>query len=141
MTDFDAPVRVFTCPHCKETINTSMDRCRFCSAPVDRAAAEGAADLMERVNQACSDASFLRIMAGMLLVFLLLAFVPLIGAVGGVGYLFLLLAVPVMAIRWFLKFGGIKTEETDFRKAQRAVAAALGIWSVFALVRIWIFLP
>jgi hypothetical protein len=51
---------VFECPHCKETIDTSADVCRFCGAKVDHEAAEKAAHLLARVDQACSDASFLR---------------------------------------------------------------------------------
>jgi hypothetical protein len=29
-------VKVYTCPNCKETINTSMTQCSFCSAALDQ---------------------------------------------------------------------------------------------------------
>ena len=57
-----ARVGVFPCPNCQETINTSMQVCSFCSAPIDPAAAAASAEAFARVNQACSDASYLKIM-------------------------------------------------------------------------------
>ena len=60
---FDGPsenLDVFECPNCKQTIDTSADVCRFCGAKVDHEAAQKAAHLLARVDQACSDASFLR---------------------------------------------------------------------------------
>ena len=55
--------RIFPCPRCKETIDTAAVNCPFCSVSIDPKLAEAAADRMARVNQACSDASYLRIMA------------------------------------------------------------------------------
>lgn len=54
--------RVFRCQHCKETINLSARQCPFCSVPIDARTAEAAADLMERVNLACSQAFGIRTM-------------------------------------------------------------------------------
>jgi uncharacterized membrane protein YwzB len=113
--------RVFQCPNCKETIDTAAQQCRFCSAAVDPRAAELAADFMARVNQACSDASFVKILGGMELSFWLLSYVPLVGIVGHWGFLFLLVAVPVMAIRWWARFQAIQTDDADFIRAKRTV--------------------
>ena len=60
---FDGPsedLDVFECPHCKQTIDTSADVCRFCGAKIDHEAAQKAAHLLAIVDQACSDASVLR---------------------------------------------------------------------------------
>ena len=43
--------RVFQCPVCKETIDTSAQKCRFYSATIDPRAAEEAAEAMAKVNQ------------------------------------------------------------------------------------------
>ena len=51
---------IFECPNCKQTIDTSADVCRFCGAKVDHEAAQTAAHLLAKVDQACSDASILR---------------------------------------------------------------------------------
>jgi hypothetical protein len=55
---------------------------------------------MERVNQACSDASYLEIAFVCGLVFLAMALVPFMGLLGIAGYYFLLIAIPVWTIRW-----------------------------------------
>jgi hypothetical protein len=115
--------RVFQCPVCKETIDTSAQKCRFCSAPIDAGAAEAAAVAMAKVNQACSDASFLKVMAGAILLFFVLSFVPFVSFLGYWGLIFLCFAVPVMMVRWWVKFGRIQTNESDFSRARGTVIA------------------
>lgn len=117
-------IHVFTCPNCKETINTSDTQCPFCSTCIDHDEAEAAAELMAKINQACSDGSYLKIMAGMLLTFFLLRYVPFLGLIGSAGFYFLLVAVPIMAIRWWIKFGSIRTRDSGFRTARFAVIAS-----------------
>ncbi|MGD0295156.1 MAG: hypothetical protein ABSB30_15015 [Terracidiphilus sp.] len=115
-------MRVIECPICKETIDASSQRCRFCSASIDPRAAEAAADAMDRVNQACNDASYMKIAAGTMPVFFALLFVPFFSRIGEIGFLFVLFAVPVMAIRWWAKFSAIVTDDPDFRRARRTVS-------------------
>ena len=122
MSFFD-PVRMLQCPSCNETIDASSQQCRFCLAPIDPIAAQAAADVMSKVNQACSDASFLKTAAGAILVAFVLRFVPFVSGLGNVAFLVLLMAVPAMAIRWWVKFLGIETNEADFRRAKKTVAA------------------
>jgi hypothetical protein len=129
-------VRVFQCPNCKETINTSAQQCPFCSTPIDLGAADAAAEALSKVNQACSDASYLRIMAGAMLPFFGLSFVPFLGVIGNWGLAFLVFAVPVMAIRWWVKFGAIKADDSGFRGAKRTTMVAVGIWFLFLIA--WI---
>jgi hypothetical protein len=76
---------------------------------------------MARINQACSDASFLRTMAISILVFLGLMFVPFLTWLGVCGYYFLMFAVPFMAIRWWIKFHAIRADDPDFRRAKTTV--------------------
>ena len=125
-------VEVFPCPNCRETINTSVKECPFCSTPIDHAAAEASAAATSRISQACSDASYLKVMAWALLTFFLLAFVPFLGLAGAVGLWFLRVAIPVMVIRWWIKFGGIKTADPDFARAKRA-SVVVGIVGLLAL--------
>jgi hypothetical protein len=127
-------VRVFECPNCRQTINTSLTQCPYCSAPVDAQAAEAAAEVTSKVSQACSDASYVRILAGSLIGFWLLAFVPFMGLVGLVGYYVLLVLVPVLAIRWWVRFSSLRSEDPDYRRAKRNVGIALVIWVVFLLI-------
>ncbi|MGA2833844.1 MAG: hypothetical protein ABSE55_12310 [Terracidiphilus sp.] len=125
--------RVFQCPNCKETIDTSAQQCRFCSAAIDPGAAEAAADIMARVNQACSDASYLKVMGVSVPVFLVLIFVPFAGWLGIVGYYFLVFATPAMAIRWWVRFGRIKTDDREFGSAKRTVIIVGALVSLLLL--------
>jgi hypothetical protein len=126
-------VNVFPCPNCKETINTSMQQCSFCSAPIDHAAAEQSAAATSRISSACSDASYLKIMAWSLLTFFVLFLFPFLGLAGIVGFWFLRIAIPVMCIRWWIKYGSVKTDDPDFSRARRA-AIVVSIVGVLALL-------
>ena len=117
-------VKVFPCPHCRETINNLAQTCPFCGTPVDPAAALAAAAETSRVSAACNDASLLKITAGSLLTAFAVMFVPFLGGIGGVAYFCLSFALPVMAIRWWLKYGRIKTADTDFAPARRSATLA-----------------
>ncbi len=112
---------IFECPVCKQTIDASAAQCRFCSSPVDPVVAQVAAERMARINQACSDASFLRTAAISVLVFIGVMFIPFMGLLGIVGYYFLLVAVPFLAIRWWVRFGRIQADDSDFRRARVTV--------------------
>ena len=112
-------VHVFPCPNCQETINTSVQQCPFCSAPIDRAAAEQSAAATSKISQACSDASYLKIMLGILLPFGAMIFFPFLGLAGIVGFVFIKYAVPIMTIRWWIKYGRIKATDPDYRSARK----------------------
>jgi hypothetical protein len=134
-----AAIQVFSCPSCKETINTSMTECAYCHVPIDAASALSASETMSKVNQACSDASYLRIMAGMMGTFFVVRYIPFLGMVGMVGFLGLLFAVPIMAIRWRVKFGSIKSDDPEFLRARKTTmlfgigAPVLGILAFVAV--------
>jgi hypothetical protein len=130
-------VQVFPCPTCGETINTSLPSCPFCSSPFDPQAAEQAAIATARISQACSDASYLRVMAWMFPTFFLLMFFPFLGLAGIVGVWFLRVAIPFMVIRWWIKFGSIKTPDPDFPRAKRTVIIVAGV-AILALVTVTI---
>jgi len=135
----DASPGIFECPNCKQTIDTSATQCRFCSALIDPVAAHAAAERMARINQACSDASFLRTAAISILVFIGVMFIPFMGLLGLVGYYFLLIAVPFLTIRWCIKFHGTRTDDPDFRHARVTViviSVLVAIPIFFALYRI-----
>ena len=88
---------------------------------IDRAAAEQSAAITSNISQACSDASYLKVMLGILIPFGLLIFFPFLGLAGLVGFVFIKYAVPVMTIRWWVKYGRIKTTDSDFRSARGTV--------------------
>ena len=124
-------MRTFRCPNCDKVIDTSMTACRHCSTPIDRNAAEAAADLQEKVNQAGFDASIVKQLGIWMPVSLLVAFLPIIGIVGLLGQVVLFFAVPVFFIRWWIKYSGIQTRDPDFKSAKRATMIGLLIWLPF----------
>ena len=117
--DLSSAVHVFPCPICKETINTKMHQCPFCAAPIDPNVAEQAATETSKISQACSDASYLKIMLGVYAIFVLGVLIPFLGLVGLVGARFLSFAIPFMCIRWWLKYYAIRTNDSDFSRAKR----------------------
>lgn len=130
--NLSSAVHVLPCPNCGETINTSVQQCPFCSAPIDAVAAEVSAAATSRISQACSDASYRKVMAWSLVTFFFLMFVPFVGLAGAVGLWFLRIAIPVMVVRWWIKFGSIKTDDPDFARAKRA-AIIVGIVALLGL--------
>jgi hypothetical protein len=119
--------QTFPCPNCKEMINDSMKACRYCSVPIDPETARTAAELQEKVNHACSDASFLKIAAGTMFVFIGLSIIPFI-AITYWGFLFLFFALIIMLVRWQVRFGKLQTSDPDYNNARRARNMALILW-------------
>ena len=119
----------FPCPYCNEYINTSMERCRFCSQPIDRQLAQQAAYVQERVNQAYNQANYIRLMAGTMWIFFLLRLIPFVGGIMTWGLLITFFGVPISVIVWHGKFSGIQTRDPDFAKAKRTKNMALLIWA------------
>lgn len=115
---------IFQCPICNETIDSTSDACRFCGAAVDHDAARKAAEVLARVNQACSDASYLKTASLSIGVFFVLRFLPFISMLGAVGFIGLAFAIPVWSLRWWLKFGRIETRDQEFLKARTTVKIA-----------------
>ena len=121
ITSLPEQARVFHCPNCKQIINTSVRLCPSCSIPIDRRAAEAAAELMGKVHLACSDATDLRT---------LFNFSPpskahlfLFGILGSYAIRLSVYAVvaPVVAIRWWVKFGSIRSDDPGFVHAKQDV--------------------
>jgi hypothetical protein len=134
---FTSAPKVFPCPNCAEIINTSMQQCPFCSTIIDSATAEISAAATTKISQACSDASYLRVMAWAYVTFFLVLFIPFLGLAGIVGLWFLAIAIPVMVIRWWIKFGAIKTNDPDFPRAKRSTII-VSIVAILGLVaRVW----
>lgn len=117
-------VEVFPCPGCTETINTSVRQCPHCSSLIDPVAAAAAGAATSRISQACSDASYLKVMSWAVGSFFLIMFLPIAGLAGFLGLWFLRFAIPFMAVRWWIKFGRIQTDDPDFSSAKNAATAA-----------------
>lgn len=119
-----AQPQTFPCPNCREIINDTMETCRYCSVPIDKQIALSAALTQSRVNEACSDASYIKTAAIAMWVFLGLSFIPLTGMFG-LAFLVTLIIVVALLIRWQVKFGDILTADPDYARARRVKNLAL----------------
>ena len=118
--------QTFPCPNCNEIINDTSATCRFCSAPVDPQAAAFLGELQSKVNQACSDASFLKIAAVAMWIFLGLQLIPFLPF--GWAFLITFFVVLVLFLRWMVKFGGVQTTDADFKQAKRSAILSVILW-------------
>ena len=130
---------VFDCPKCKQTIDASSTTCRFCGAPVDHDVALKSAALLAKVNQACSDASYMRTVAFALPVFFLLRFVPFVPLLGAVGFVGISIGVPIWGVIWWIRYSAIEYDDAEFKKARRTVLIAT--IAVAAVFLIFVLLP
>lgn len=126
--------QAFQCPNCREFINASMSNCSYCGVAINHEAAMAAANVQAKVGQACSDASYLKITARAFVLFYLLDWIPFMPLVGW-GALILFIAVPVMLVRWWVKYSKLQTADPDYEKAKRDTIISAVIWS--ALVALW----
>src|SRR6185437_16783170 len=115
---------IFECPQCGETIDVSVETCRFFSMPVDRPLALHCAIILAKVNRACSDGTTLRICAVSLPVFYILRFVPFLSMLGLAGFIGLSFAIPVWAVVWWARFGEIDSKDPDYIRSRKAVRIA-----------------
>jgi len=119
----------FPCPSCKEIINDRMEQCRFCGAPVDKGIAQMLAETQARVNQAYSDASYMKTAAFVMWAFLGLSFIPFAPLVE-YGFIITFVVVIVLVIRWQLRFSHLNTSDPDYAKARRSKNLSLVLWLV-----------
>jgi hypothetical protein len=112
---------IFECPNCKETIDARAETCRFCGVKVDHEAAHTAAALMAKINQACSDASYMKSTALAIVAFFVLRLVPFLGLLGGIGFWGLLVGVPIWSLIWLSRYRRIETDDAEFLKARGTV--------------------
>lgn len=113
-------VRVFACPACGQTIALGSERCRFCSAAIDPKAAEAAADLLERVDRACSEAEEIH------------SIIepneedcdPLTGKTDDAG----LFVSPFLIFRWWYRFGSVRANDEDLICARKYMTKYALYW-------------
>ncbi|MFB3924284.1 MAG: hypothetical protein ACE145_21390 [Terriglobia bacterium] len=126
--ELSSKVEVFRCPRCREVINTSMDRCGFCGVGIDRYAAQEAVVLQRKVNRAIENASYARILAGILPLIYIAGVKELSTPIIIWGTVPLLVGFPVHLARGWWMYRQIPPGEPGIRKARNHLIQALGIW-------------
>ena len=132
---FTTGARIFPCTNCGEMIYSDAPTCRFCSAPVDRQAAEAAADVQKQVNNAVNLAKWIRNTAGVMWGFVAFGTIFGIASLAAIACIFL---IPLSLISWQIKYGGLKTADADFAKTKRDRVIALLLWLPASAIEILI---
>ncbi len=109
--------RTFRCPNCNEMISEDAKQCRFCSMIIDPGVAEVIAGRQEKVNQAYSDASYLRRTAVAMYVFLA---VSNFFTLAYWGFLITFWLGLFLVVRWQMKFSELLTNDPDYGRAQNS---------------------
>ena len=134
---FTTGARIFPCTNCGEMIYSDSPTCRFCSAPVNRQAAEAAADNQKEVNNAVNLAKWIRNTAGAMWGFVALGLFLGTATLGAIACFFL---IPVALIFWQIKYGGLKTADADYPKTKRDRVIALLLWLGASVIEIVILI-
>jgi hypothetical protein len=109
--------------------------CRFCSTPVDRQAAEAAADNQKQVNNAVNLAKWIRNAAGAMWGFVGLGLIFGFATLGAIACMFL---IPVALVIWQVQYGRLKTADSDYAKTKRDRLIALLLWLPASVVELLI---
>jgi hypothetical protein len=124
---FEEEILSFPCPNCRELINNRMKECRFCGTPIDQGIARQVGETQRNVNRAFSDAGYIKNAAFLMWGLLAVSLIPFVPWVSW-GFLFTFLAVIVLLIRWYLKYGQLNTSDPDYQKARSSIHLALVLW-------------
>lgn len=113
--------RVFHCPKCNRVIRTTDDQCKYCSAPIDRRAAEAAADREDKISQAGLDAERIHGLVDV--------------ARGANDTLFwpCFFALPYFFILWLIRYRGLPKNDPDLVASRRTLLRALALWVPLAI--------
>jgi uncharacterized Tic20 family protein len=100
------------------------------------ATVESAARNVNETNKACNDGNYISILARSAVVFYLLSWIPILGAFAGWGFLFVMLAIPALILRWWIKYRNILTSDQDYSEVKNLTIMSLAVWIV--LIFVWL---
>jgi hypothetical protein len=107
----------------------------FLRRAVDRDIALKSAALLAKVNQAISEANYMRTVALSIPVFFLLRFVPFISMLGMLGFYGITIALPIWGVVWWFRYNALEYDDAEFKKARRTVMiATIVVAAVFLLL-------
>ena len=130
---FSTEARIFPCVNCGEMIYSDSPNCRFCKAPVDRAAAEAAADNQKQVNNAVNLSKWIRNAAGAMWLFVGLGLFLGIASLAATAGIFL---IPAGLIYWQIRYGGLETADADYEKTKRERMIAVLLWAPASIIQL-----
>jgi hypothetical protein len=150
---------VFRCLSCSEFISIDAERCRFCSATVDRQAAKTASEIQGTANAAYNEANHLKLIVITVFGLYVGINIYLLIKTGDLEREFLLtkkgdlvfitlavlcaLAIIVLILRivlWRSKYGGFQPDNLDMKEAKAAARSAFFAWCALCVALTIFFL-
>ncbi|MBP6820296.1 MAG: hypothetical protein KA368_02070 [Acidobacteria bacterium] len=125
------------CQNCLEFINASLTNCRYCGAVVSLENPPAEGNAKTKVADASRDGYLLTIMARALAVCFIALTFSILSKLALAVFLILLVAVPLMLVRWWVKYRGLQTEEHNYRMARLNTIKAAVVWG--AILLLWLF--
>lgn len=116
-------------------IYSDSTTCRFCSLPVDRQAAEAAADVQKQVNDAVNLAKWTRNIAGAMWGLVGLGLIFGIASLAATACIFL---IPASLIYWQIRYARLQTADVDYKKTGRDRLIALLLWLPASFIQLLI---
>ena len=89
--------------------------------------------MQTKVNHACSEAAYLESAGVVMFAFLFLTWFHLLYLFFW-GFLATFVLVPVLLVRWQIKFSRIDSDDSDLKKARRSRTIAFALWLTAAVL-------
>jgi hypothetical protein len=136
---------MFRCPSCKEVIRTGQPVCQYCNFSIDGPTAHAEALKFQAGIDACAAANHVKSLNYAAPVMLLLDAALLFLWSGDeffsstrmrIGISFLPFGSLAGAFGWFMKYGGLQTDDPDYPEAKQAVKNALILWAILSAIHV-----
>jgi hypothetical protein len=136
---------MFRCPGCKEAPRTGQPVCQYCDSSIDVPTAHAAALKFQAGIDACAAANHIKSLNYAAPVMLLLDAALLFlwsddeffsSTRMRIGISILPFGSLAGAFGWFMKYGGLQTDDPDFPEAKQAVKKALILWAILSVIHV-----
>jgi hypothetical protein len=128
----DNQSQVIQCHLCREFINCLLTNCPYCGAVVGALAVIPGPE----INDARKEAILIKVMARALAAALLAVVMSFLEKYALASFLLLLIAEPIMLIRWWVKYRNIQTSDDRYETARHDVRAAAVLWC--GVIVVWL---
>lgn len=128
----DNQSQIIQCHLCREFINRSLTNCPYCGAVVGEPVITPGSE----INEARKEAILIKVLARALAATFLAMVMSFLEKYALGSFLLLLIAEPVMLIRWWIKYRNIQTSDDRYETARYDVRAAAVLWC--GVIVVWL---
>mgnify|MGYP000246397226 CR=1 FL=1 len=124
------------CHNCLEFVSASLTNCRFCGAVITAENVRVEETLQAKLAQANREGNLLKLLSRALTVCFLALTFSIFSKLALAGFLLLLVVVPILLVRWWVKYGRLPSEEQAYLTAKRDAIFSAVIWG--GIVFVWL---